>query len=478
MASANRLSVTLVLWLFAIWTSDCIQANQPETVDIREDIIESAFQYNDLCIEYDESKKSFRQTCDNVWPGHVYISLHYGELFDGNDHLIHLDGIDDFEGLFTTNHASVVSLRDAPLIMRVHTRNGSTSYTGGFIVQSNQQFFRVANCSSSGLINGWHMVNGDGEGGGGICGQQCGQNGGFRISYSYSTAEIYGGRAGGIVGQRAAKDGFAEIFRCHSTGDILGYNAGGICGAVTGRRGRVLIQQSYSTGLIGGTGSGGICGASAALESEGNVNISECSSHGDISTFFCGGICGQSAAAFGGSCTVSDSYSTGGIRGEMSGGIFGGTAGANGGTVVVLNTYSSGRMALNIHGNATLGRGIIGAIDSGIFELPDLVDVRHSVYNGEGVNPIADITTDPFKGKGNSASIINITGRLYSVNGVQLWSDEKWIVPSEDALPVLRFQYSSSEPRTFPSTPYRGKQVVKRTIRISKSKRHDTPQLG
>ena len=189
------------------------------------------------------------------------------------------------------------------------------------------------------------------------------------------------------------------ITQSYSSGDILGQYSGGITGRDAGYRyGYVYIQECYTKGKIAGDDSGGICG-SHTCNDNGEVHIINCYSHGDIA-------------------------------GDKAGGITGGRTGYRNGDVYIENTYASGNID---HSNAG---GLIGHIHN-----RDIVDVKYSVYNHDSKKIVGDgdgsrLTTNT----GNSYDLNDITGKLYTFDGTQRWSDDTWAVNGTDKLPVLRFQ--------------------------------------
>lgn len=149
----------------------------------------------------------------------------------------------------------------------------------------------VGNGSSASLIS--HCWNGatiesDGEGGGGIVG-----NNGCQVHNCYNVGNIKGFFAGGVVG--FSKDGIMEIKESYNTGNVYGAYSGGIIGYSTNSL--VTIKDCYNNGSVSGIGtdsaafpevpsSGGIAGM---LFQSGHSSISNCYNVGDV---FCPGASG------------------------------------------------------------------------------------------------------------------------------------------------------------------------------------------
>eukprot|EP01138_Halocafeteria_seosinensis_P014340 gb/GECG01014641.1/.p1 GENE.gb/GECG01014641.1/~~gb/GECG01014641.1/.p1 ORF type:complete len:1200 (+),score=146.13 gb/GECG01014641.1/:1-3600(+) len=311
------------------------------------------------CIDYDSQNRYFELTCDIGWKDSNYgndnfITLYENEVFDGNHYTINLTGFNEFQGLFEFQNepkdgrsGDIPSFMLAPVIRNLHVRNGATSTSGGFIVRTQQKFFIVESCSSSGIIKG-----------GGICGDYSGLNGGqIKITNSSSTGEVSGEGAGGIAGKHVGHNGgTVNITDCYSTGNME-IDAGGICGKFAGDvKGQIFITNCHSEGHMQGDGSGGIGGAKAAFN-ESRLVVGECSSTGEIVGRGSGGIIGIDAAQVGGILRITMSHSMGKVYGQNAGGLCGsfpyeGTV--EGGTLHIFQSYSSGE----IHGS--LSGGILG----------------------------------------------------------------------------------------------------------------------
>eukprot|EP01138_Halocafeteria_seosinensis_P011595 gb/GECG01011845.1/.p1 GENE.gb/GECG01011845.1/~~gb/GECG01011845.1/.p1 ORF type:complete len:847 (+),score=109.40 gb/GECG01011845.1/:1-2541(+) len=316
------------------------------------------------CFKYTPSKNLFELNCTLLdwqkanYGNHHHITLKANETFDGNDNEIDLASFNDFRGLFVVDDSGVSSLERAPLIRNVDVKNGETNTDGGFIVQSNQRFFIVDSCSSTGVID---------LRGGGICGRRCGEDmGHILITGCQSTGKIKGRGAGGIAGHRIAEYwGSARIVDCHSIGDIEGGDAGGIVGGLVATIGATAdIIDCSSTGKLLGIGVGGITGDHAAKD-EGTVNISGCYSVGDIQGDDSGGIVGDSAGDRDGIVTIQQCLSEGVISGRQAGGITGTMAGGDTGDVEIQKCRSTGEITGHRAG------GIAGALvgDNGNAEI-------------------------------------------------------------------------------------------------------------
>ena len=203
-----------------------------------------------------------------------------GEIFDGNDHVITIDGVTGYKGLFR-------NLNNNPTIrnLGVVTESNSTLHSGGnnddtnagWIVTYGQDTFTVEKCYSTGVISAY--------GSGGICGSTT-KN--AIINGCYSTGEISGQNAGGIAGSRFSEESNGDIVNTYSTGKISGQGAGGICGLRSGlnniRYGlncRVFVNNCYSSGEIAGKNSGGIIGVQTSQY--GSLLISNTYASGAIS---------------------------------------------------------------------------------------------------------------------------------------------------------------------------------------------------
>ena len=390
------------------------------------------------CLQYNEMSSSFELTCSFKWNNtHEYIVLLKDEVFEGNDHVITLEGLNNWEGLFAINdsaHGGPTSLHNAPVIRNLHLAGGKTSAKGGFVIRSEQRHFIVESCSSSGTIQGDQDSN---SGGGGICGQGC--SGEILISHCSSSGEIQG-RAGGIAGRNLGfnNDFKVNITRCHSTGNIVGRNSGGISGFRTGKssesgvfitycystgkidgfesggilgrgagreEGYAYVAHSYSTGKIGGIGSGGICGASAG-QVHGVVVIEQCYSTGEIHGTSSGGITGRYTSWDNGDVSIIDSYSSGNITGTQgTGGICGDESCGFSGKISLTNVYASGDII------AADAGGLIGYIDAAARE----VKIRFSVYNGRTGDIIGDNAADDedITEEKTSGDLEDIRGTVY-----------------------------------------------------------------
>eukprot|EP01138_Halocafeteria_seosinensis_P011627 gb/GECG01011877.1/.p1 GENE.gb/GECG01011877.1/~~gb/GECG01011877.1/.p1 ORF type:complete len:176 (+),score=19.79 gb/GECG01011877.1/:1-528(+) len=140
----------------------------------------------------------------------------------------------EWKGLIRVNKSTVKKFQNSPLIKDLHMKHGTTSIGGGFIVQHHQKFFTVEQCSSTGVVIGQKGSNSlDFHGGGGICGEECGADGGeIVVRNCHSSGPITVVDGGGICGRKvAARGGKATITNCHSRGEISANSAGGIVGS-------------------------------------------------------------------------------------------------------------------------------------------------------------------------------------------------------------------------------------------------------
>ena len=216
-----------------------------------------------------------------------------GEIFDGNDHVITIDGVTGgYKGLFR-------NLNDNPTIrnLGVVTTNGSTLFQGGGVNDDDK-------CS------GWIVTYGQDT---------------FTVEKCYSTGDISIFGSGGICGSITKN---AIINGCYSTGEISGQKAGGIAGARFGDQSNGVLINSYSTGEISGKQAGGLCGSRVGVSNMDysksanyKVIINNCCSFGNITGANTGGLFGEQAA-YVGSVLVSNSFSTGAISGSAAKGIF------------------------------------------------------------------------------------------------------------------------------------------------------------
>jgi hypothetical protein len=281
---------------------------------------------------------SFNNTTQK-FNANCYIDLSNNEIFDGSGYKIDVDW--ENLGLFATS--IITDFSSAPLIKKLTVNsNGSIAGSSGGIIRSQQQFFKVTNCYSNGIVQ---------SNGGGICGQEAGAYGGGKciINNCYFNGEI-GTDAGGICGSFAGQSsGICIINYCESHGNIAS-TGGGICGSFAGQsNGNCTINNCYSTGKIGNE-SGGICGKNAGLNGKFIINNSY--SIGSIGQY-AGGICGKNAGSTDDETlyavsTVNNCYSTGSI-GEYGGGIYGDCAGNNG-NCIVNNCFSTGDISSNAGG--------------------------------------------------------------------------------------------------------------------------------
>lgn len=426
-----------------------------EASDLRSSITNGSIE----CVSYNQNDGVFSLTCDREWTGsNDSISLLAYEVFEGNGHTIDLEGLNEFDGLFAISD-TIDTFNEAPIIRNLHTTAGQTSRGAGFIVRKKQKFFVVDSCSSSGVTFGkmrqtveYPFI----DGGGGICGKDCGKDGGqISISNSFSSGTV-GEVSGGIVGSHVARNGgTVNITNCHSTGAITGRDSGGICGTVSGYKGgRVCITQSSSTGMIRGNQAGGIIGGEGGYDS-GSVFIKECFSTGHIAGERSGGITGDDTTQSGGTIRIIDCYSRGNVEGSNAGGICGyGVGGIEvddepWGTVDIRNTYASG----NITG--TNAGGIMGSISGGT------VTVQYSVYDSNGNEMVGDGSN--VNGGGNSPDINDILGQLYHVNDTLKWSDRVWATSGPEALPRLRFQLPTPSPTQSPTPSTTSSPTTTRT---------------
>jgi hypothetical protein len=125
----------------------------------------------------------------------------------------------------------------------------------------------IQNCNSSGILGN--------NGSGGICAEKCGNNGKVTIQNCYSTASFSNNGVGGICGSECGKGGGTVLIQnCYYIGTIKGSSAGGICGSSCSN---AQIQNCYSSGIIKRDDGalGGICGSNCGYE-EGNVDIINC----------------------------------------------------------------------------------------------------------------------------------------------------------------------------------------------------------
>lgn len=378
---------------------------------------------------------AFWLSCSFNWTDHFaddgYILLKAGDVFDGNDHKIDLEGIPNWHGLFQIDE-EIAKWEDVPVVKHLHMTNGQTSADGGFIIQAHQNNFVVDSCSSSGIIN----VNS-----GGICGNEC--SGTILISNCWSNGLIQGRYAGGIAGRRVGHNGTATISHCYSTGDIRGQGSGGICGlSAAYDGGHVTIIKSYSEGKIEGLRGGGICGAYTAGQA-GKVTISQCYTVGEMASWGTGGITGEGTAEFNGSIEISDSYTLGDITaGGHSAGICPFNTGNSGGTVVLKNVYTNGTAG---HDDAA---GLIGQIPNSAKQ----VNITMSVYRIEPMIQVYDQSNIGLV-QHNSNDMNVIRGQVYC-HMDECWDTQViWkVVPGD--VPILQAQLTPSPtPTSASQTP-------------------------
>eukprot|EP01138_Halocafeteria_seosinensis_P009237 gb/GECG01009440.1/.p1 GENE.gb/GECG01009440.1/~~gb/GECG01009440.1/.p1 ORF type:complete len:881 (+),score=68.78 gb/GECG01009440.1/:1-2643(+) len=414
---SSLLTLSFSKILICFWIVSCAVGDT--AIDLKQSIQAG----NESCIHYHSEHNTFKQTCDIDWvkqgyTHNTFISLDANETFDGNSHVMFLEGISNFHGLFTTKSELVKSFGVAPLIRNVHTQGGHTAWGAGFILHSHQQFFVVDYCSSTGEI---------GKSGGGIAGYKVGYAG--KITNCYTSGGIRVAFSGGIIGQRAGNRGrFLNISNCYSTGTIAAKQAGGIAGRLAGAvRGSVYIEGCYSKGKIAGKGSGGIGGGGTGYYGA-YMYISECYSSGNISGHRAGGIVGERSAMRGGKVLISNSYTSGDALQDTkeTGGICGARVGYHTGTVLISNVY--------LLGNASL----TGGLYYGNHRPPARrLEVKRSVYKNDGVNSSKDCS-GIFQEEGNSASYSDIRGKLYCYNSTECWSESVWLLRESNSFPELQ----------------------------------------
>ena len=229
-------------------TSSILVSNKPEyfsydngssTITMLQDIDWKSEIVNDL---------SFSDT--------AYIALTHDETFNGDNYVVDLSDIIEWEGLFTTDNTNG-SESSRSLIKNVGVINGGLKETCGYIVKEYQKYFKIESCYSTGTIAKF---------GGGIAGRESGGYGSCVITNCYSTGDI-NRDSGGMVGQLPGRYGSCVITNCYSTGNI-DKHAGGIAGLRAGGLGSCVITNCYTTGTVGAfsggivgeyTGQGGIC---------------------------------------------------------------------------------------------------------------------------------------------------------------------------------------------------------------------------
>jgi hypothetical protein len=250
----------------------------------------------------------------------THFTVENNKTFDGQNNTIDL-GSNTIYGLFASSGTSV---ENAPLIKNLGVLNGNLNTKAGYIMRSNQHYFKIHNCYSTGYIS--HHC-------GGIVGYNCGQSGQFIVTNSYSTGNIGSSsdsHAGGISGLFTNN---CIIENCYTTG-IIGYRSGGIIGGDSNNYGGInIINNCYSTGNISGNDSGGILGHYAGLNSNSSCTINNCYSTGIISGEFAGGITGNDTKR----TTINNCYSIGNITGSNAGGITGNKSNS---TTSFTNCYS------------------------------------------------------------------------------------------------------------------------------------------
>eukprot|EP01138_Halocafeteria_seosinensis_P002739 gb/GECG01002800.1/.p1 GENE.gb/GECG01002800.1/~~gb/GECG01002800.1/.p1 ORF type:complete len:582 (+),score=60.63 gb/GECG01002800.1/:1-1746(+) len=423
---------------------------------------------NEECIQEDPDNKKLLQTCDINWRETGYgntdhIILEPNEVYDGQDFTIDLDGMDAFEGLFAV-HDSVETFQESPEIRNVHTVNGATNTSAGFIIRFKQRFFKVNQCSSTGTVAGNDSGGIAGAESGGILGSALyvtGYEGGHVVvQNSYSTGAIAGTTAGGVIGAWAgAGSGQVRITDSYSEGNIEGPGAGGVCGAFAAAEisderfsSQVNITRCYALGTIYAVSGAGIVGSSAA--GGGELVISECYTIGDVVNATAGGIAGGGAAN-GGALEIRNSYTTGNVVRDTevaaatldifnftvkrAGGICGALTGRNNGRVVISNVYML----------STCNTFMIGGIFSGEFSGDaDVVHVEYSVHSTSsgktGKETIVQHGSNhnSLALRGNSGDLSDILGKVYQTPQFS-WPDDVWVVPSPGSFPELRHNRQS-----------------------------------
>ena len=376
-------TLALLGWLMLLaWTAKTVAGT-----DIGEDIRNG--NGPSKCIHFIEITATFNMSCSIAWNEvDEFIELRKGEVFDGQDFEIHLEGIADWKGMFEVDeNGGIGSLAEGPVIRNLHFKGGTTAIEGGFVMRSSASYFTIHSCSSDGNIA---------EKGGGICGSKC--SGEILIANCSSTGLIIGDTAGGIVGYKFGHlNGHGNITHCFSTGQIEGEGSGGIAGSLAGfDNGEVRISECYTNGSIRGNNAGGLVGS------------------------FAGG--GSNQEDIGGLVEISNSYSRGDIlAAEGAGGIAGDAPGRDKGVVNIHDVYASGFVPTD--------------------ENAGIISRFHPTRNFRSVKIIRSVCNSPvvrdtsgqlFQNTGTVADLDLIQGKLFCVNLNNCWDSSVWTAVEQD----------------------------------------------
>lgn len=331
--------------------------------------------YNEY-FSYDTTTKTFKLLQDislnsvSSLSNDFFIELQADEVFDGQDYIIDLVGINTWKGLITIS-TTVDSSLNSPIIKNT-----------GFI---NGELYRYP--SANYTYDGRTLIAGDG-----YIIKHAQTN--FIIDKCYSTGKITwlcGGMTGRFTGYSPGINSYFKITNCYSKGDIIHYSGGIVGACLAGSLSNAcVIENCYSTGLINGN-SGGIAAASDY------ITINNCYSTGNVGNGNSGGICGSYTHY----CIINNCYSTGNMNTNSNGGITG-----YGCTNTTINNCYS---LAHIIGAGGAG---ISAISSTNMVLNNCV-TNHQAIRNVGTNYTLNNCTN---------DILTINNKLYSNWSSDIWS--------------------------------------------------------
>lgn len=225
------------------------------------------------------------------------------------------------------NNAMIKNLvLNSPTIIVGNTGGSSGSgYSGNaiFVASGSGTFDNVKINGGNLTVNSWH----------GYIGGMFGRTGAITVSNSSTNAVInatttYAGPSGGFIGYTESSS--SSFVNCSSSGSFSSSNlnlVGGFCGATSG--GSSIYNKCYSNMNIACNSYGG--GFYGGLY-EGNIQISNCFSTGNVNSTNAGGFFGINLAA---APVVTNCYAIGVVNGTTSGGFGGQTTN----TIVLNNCF-------------------------------------------------------------------------------------------------------------------------------------------
>ena len=230
-------------------------------------------------------------------------------------------------------------------------------YVGGLVgyyINNSNSNFTLANCYSTGDVNG---VSGSSYVGG-LMGYYSGGYYGANLTNCYSTGNVTGDAGqyiGGLVGYYYNYNGGSgsytgSILNCYSTGDVTGTSASSDIGGLVGYLEYGSLTNCYSTGNVIGSSNSQYVGGLVGENYSGSITT--CCSTGEVDgswTSYVGGLAGYNSS------TISNCYSTGAVSGYKSQYV-GGIVGENSGNI----THCSSTGAVSGTLNSKYVGGLVG----------------------------------------------------------------------------------------------------------------------